>query len=83
MFKSEELNKILSEEIALGNEVKEQTSWLPKCNVLVILQNRFSKRYQFENVEFRQVNDGHYWLAEYSSKSKNECLACGFLQKYR
>jgi hypothetical protein len=29
-------------------------------------------------LEFRQVNDPHWWLAEYACRQHHDMLACGF-----
>lgn len=76
MFESSELNEILNAELARGNEVAEASAWPPKCNNLVILKRRFHKSYIFESLEYRKINDPHYWYAEYSTINSVECLAC-------
>ena len=73
------LQKILEAELAAGNEVKEVSSWPPKCALLVILRRPFSQAYaQNSDVEFAAINDTHYWKAEYRYKGGVQTLACGF-----
>ena len=74
MFKSSNLTEILSSELNNGNQVVENSSWLPKCKKLIILKRRFSRVY--EHATYREVADSHYWFAEYVDG--DECLACKF-----
>lgn len=74
MFKSPLLNQILAAELSNNNEIAENTQWLPQCEKLIILSYRFSRTYDGAN--YRELNDGHYWLAEYVDG--DECLACKF-----
>ena len=76
MFQSEELTEILKAELARGNEIAETSAWPTKCKTLIILKRRFHKPYEVKNLEYRKINDPHYWHAEYATKSGEECLAC-------
>lgn len=76
LFDSRELNDILNAELALGNEVAEASAWPPKCKNLVILKRRFHQPYHFTSLKYREINDPHYWYAEYSTIHSVECLAC-------
>ena len=78
MFESRELNEILKIELARGNEVKEDSAWPPKCKKLVILRFCFGQQYETGKLDYREINDRHYWFAEYSTTNGSECLACGF-----
>lgn len=74
------LQKILDAELAAGNEIKEVSSYPPKCALLVILRRPFSLAYaEDSDVEFAAINDTHYWKAEYRYKGGQQTLACGFL----
>ncbi|PSV41033.1 hypothetical protein C9J41_15120 [Photobacterium sp. GB-50] len=76
MFKSKELNLLLEEELIKGNQIAENSSWPPKCESLIILNNRFAKEYDCGNLVYREIKDSHYWHAEYSTIDDSECLAC-------
>lgn len=76
LFKSEELNEILKSEIDAGNEIIEESAWLPKCNRLIILKRHFRQSYTVESLRYSKIGDSHYWYAEYSSIDSSECLAC-------
>lgn len=78
MFESVELNAILQMELTNGNEVAEQSAWPPKCKNLIILKRRFRQQYDAGDLNYRRINDRHYWYAEYSTSNNSECLACGF-----
>ncbi|WP_280151985.1 hypothetical protein [Piscinibacter sp. XHJ-5] len=73
------LQAILEAELAAGNEVAEVSSWPPKCSLLVILRHPFnSKHTAAAGVEFAEINDSHYWKAEYRYNGGAQVLACGF-----
>jgi len=74
-FDSHELNIILKQELEKGNKVLEVSSWPPKCKRLVILEKRFATSYMSSNLEYREIDDVHYWFSEYSTRDGLECLA--------
>lgn len=75
------LQEILDAELRRGNVVVEVADWPPTCHLLVILKRSFHKTYDVqEDVTYRDVEDRHYWKAEYSYKNGFQCLACGFEQ---
>ena len=76
MFKSKELTSLLEEELKNGNQIAEKSSWPPKCETLIILNNRFTEKYESNNLVYREIKDSHYWYAEYSTIDESECLAC-------
>ncbi len=76
MFNSDKLNTILKAELGHGNHIVENSHWPPKCVKLVILENKFSRRYDDQTLEFAEINDPHYWFAEYRTKDGSEMLAC-------
>ena len=76
---AEPLHVILSRELAAGNEIAEISAWPPKCSLLVILKHAFrSPRHTGPEVELVEVNDPHYWKAEYRYRGGDQVLACGF-----
>ncbi|HZX27626.1 MAG TPA: hypothetical protein VFF16_11180 [Telluria sp.] len=45
----------------------------------MILENEFQGSYAVgDDVEFAQINDPHYWLAEYRYQGGVQTLACKF-----
>jgi len=78
LFESNELNAILRDELALGNEIAEESAWPPKCKKLIILKHRFIRNHKTTTLTYNQINDPHYWYADYSTIDQTECLACKF-----
>ena len=76
MFESNELNEILKSELGLGNEIAEESAWPPNCKKIIILKRRFHHSYENNGLDYRKINDPHYWYAEYSTSNQAECLAC-------
>ena len=73
------LTKILNHEIELGNEIVETSKgWPSKKTIIIILKKPFIGEYQLENTVFRNIDDPHYWKAEYVDNSTNHVLACKF-----
>lgn len=76
---SKTLKVILDEEIKLGNHIAETSKgWSQDDTVIVFLDKPFKKQYHIENIEYRIIDDPHYWKAEYYDSSKNHVLACKF-----
>ena len=72
------LQSILDAELARGNEIAEITDWPPVCHLLVILRKPFHDSYSLPDVEYEQINDSHYWQAEYRFMGGKQTLACRF-----
>jgi len=66
-----DLKEILQSELRLGNRISEfTTGWWSLEAVLIILVQPFKKIYVLtENIESLNVDDPHYWKAEYHCKS--------------
>lgn len=77
---SDKLNRILLTELKRGNEVRETSKgWPQKTTIMVFMKRPFTQRYHlYEGVKYRELNDPHYWKAEYFDKSTNHVLACPF-----
>ncbi len=76
---SSTLKKILTQEVDLGNEIVETSKgWPDEKTIIIFLKRPFLEQYTFENVEFRNVDDPHYWKAEYVDHSTKHVLACKF-----
>jgi hypothetical protein len=76
------LRDILAAELAAGNTVREdwRGDWPESGCRFVLLEKPFMTkiRRDIPGVVFRDVNDPHYWKAEYHDESEREHLACGF-----
>jgi hypothetical protein len=76
---SPELMAVLNEEISAGNQVVEVSAWPPLCRLFVMLEKPFHRRYEADaTIVHTVLNDPHYWLEDYSTVDKSECLACRF-----
>lgn len=76
---SSTLTAILTQEIKLGNEIVETSKgWPEEKTIIIFLKKPFLEEYLLENVEFRNVDDPHYWKAEYFDYSTKHILACKF-----
>jgi len=76
---SSTLTKILNQEIELGNEIVETSKGWPDENTIIIfLKKPFIDEYKLENTEYRNIDDPHYWKAEYFDSSTKHVLACRF-----
>lgn len=73
------LTKILNQEVELGNEIAETSKgWPDEKTIFIFLKRPFKDKYTFENVEYRNVDDPHYWKAEYVDHMTKHVLACRF-----
>lgn len=77
---SNDLQEILDYEISLGNSITETWKGWPYDRYVVGLQRPFNidKNTLKENLEYRRVNDPHYWKAEIFDKRTKDMLICGF-----
>ncbi|MAP94906.1 MAG: hypothetical protein CMK07_08145 [Ponticaulis sp.] len=69
---------VLETELAAGNQITEVSDWPPKCKKLVILMRRFSRAYPDAALTYQELNDPHYWFADYMVGDGEEVLACRF-----
>ncbi|MBK1880721.1 hypothetical protein JIN87_27815 [Pelagicoccus mobilis] len=73
------LQKILEFEIEEGNRVFEVSGGWPESDSVFVKTSRpFRNGYEEKGIEFRKVNDPHYWKEEYTSKKPTHILACPF-----
>lgn len=76
---SSTLTQILNREIELGNEIVETSKGWPDLNTIIIfLKKPFIDEYKIKNTEYRNIDDPHYWKAEYFDSLTNHVLACKF-----
>lgn len=71
------LLNILKEELSLGNEIEEVFS---DQTLYVILARPFRLpiRTDLQNISYNEVNDPHYWKAEYFDRKNWHVLACKY-----
>lgn len=73
------LTAILNQEIELGNEIIETSKgWPEEKTIIVFLKTPFIGKYELENIAYRNIDDPHYWKAEYVDSVTNHILACRF-----
>lgn len=81
-----ELKPLLAAECAAGNVVDETARDYP-LEVNVWLRGPFrvklTKKQLPPSVSWRNVDDPHYWLAEYACAKHNHLLACKFGRRAR
>lgn len=76
---SEVLKEILESELEAGNEIVETSQgWPEKQTIMIFLGRPFLKEYQKPNIEFREINDPHWWKSEYLDRASKHVLACKF-----
>jgi hypothetical protein len=76
---SDSLKIILDKELEKGDEVVETSNgWPDKNSIIIFLKGPFILTHKIESIEYREINDPHYWKAEYYDKNKKHILACKF-----
>jgi ribosomal-protein-alanine N-acetyltransferase len=76
-----DLKPILEAELAAGNEIREcSRGWPEKESVIIGFRKPFRPPTGPlpPNVEYREINDTHWWKAEYAAKKPVHLLTCGF-----
>ena len=76
------LREIMEKELAAGNEIREtwHGDWPYKGVVAVSLKKPFLTPVEknLPDIMFYNLNDIHYWKAEYYDKKNNMMLICNF-----
>lgn len=76
------LKEILELELKAGNEIVETAdcNWPFPNSIMIFLKEPFKMLIQrnLDNIEFRNINDTHFWKAEYFDKITNQYLCCLF-----
>jgi hypothetical protein len=75
-----ELKKLLDAELSAGNEIVETWRGWPKPESIgVMLSHPFKEKHEvIPSVVFREIDDRHWWKAEYYFEPRNHILACRF-----
>ena len=75
------LREVLNRELRAGNEIREITSGWPKpMSILILLQHTFRTADvpPPSGISYSEVNDPHYWLAEFCHQASGQIVACPF-----
>ena len=76
------LKGMLETELKAGNRISgiEEGNYPRPGGRMIFLERSFqtSTQKNLPGVEYRLVNDPHYWKAEYVDEKNNLCLCCGF-----
>lgn len=76
------LKEILIYEMSLGNKISDAYigNWPYFGNIVIMLEKPFSPPIfkNIDGIEFKNINDPHYWKAEYYDSKNNLLLCCNF-----
>ena len=81
---SSDMKEILDNELKCGNKIKEiyKGGFTNTSNdsIFIFLDYPFKAeiKHDLENVVYRNINDRHYWKAEYYDTDHNQTIACSF-----
>ncbi|HEX9061198.1 MAG TPA: hypothetical protein VF941_13540 [Clostridia bacterium] len=77
---SDTLKKIMDDELKAGNVIRETWRGWPLNAIVIGLRYSFKTQHEGlpQNVVFREVNDPHYWKAEYVDTVTKDMLICSF-----
>ncbi|GLC31213.1 hypothetical protein [Clostridium omnivorum] len=77
---SNKLKLILEKEIQAGNEILETWKGWPYDSTVISLRYPFKVKLEKlpDNITFKELNDIHYWKAEYHDLLTNDLLICKF-----
>ena len=79
---SSEMKQILNAEIEAGNEIIETSlggfSETSNNHIFVFLRYPFKGQYDISGICYREINDPHYWKAEYDDDINHQTIACNY-----
>ncbi|MCH5349213.1 MAG: hypothetical protein J1E40_07810 [Oscillospiraceae bacterium] len=81
---SPQLKLILNDELKSGNIIRETYqggfSNAPEDHIFVFLEHPFKSaiRENISGIVYREINDPHYWKAEYDDEENHQTLACSY-----
>jgi hypothetical protein len=70
-----DLRRIVEAEISAGNWVAE--TW-EGWGLVIMLGAPFRARHASDELDYRDVDDPHYWKSEYHCKAHHQRVACRF-----
>ncbi len=73
----EPLSVLLQTELQCGNKILEVAiDWPDAGSIFILLNRRFVGSYQHETFEYRELDDPHYWFAEYATAHRPVHFVC-------
>lgn len=81
---SNAMKEILDNELKCGNKIKEiykgRFTNTPDDSIFIFLEYPFKAEIKndLESVVYRNINDRHYWKAEYNDTVNNQTIVCPF-----
>ncbi|MBW5398731.1 hypothetical protein E6A47_01535 [Brachyspira pilosicoli] len=79
---SNELEKILYSELKAGNTIREISvgGFGDEKHLYIFLNKNFIEKItkDTENTKYIEINDPHYWKAEYTDIKNKQTIACSF-----
>ena len=77
-----ELEKILYNELKAGNEIREISvgGFGDEKHLYIFLNKTFITKIvkNYNNIKYIEINDPHYWKAEYTDIKNKQTIACSF-----
>lgn len=79
---SNKLEKILYSELKVGNKIREISvgGFGDEKHLYIILNKTFVTKIMnnYNNIKYMEINDPHYWKAEYTDIKNKQTIACSF-----
>lgn len=77
---SNELEKILYNELKAGNTIREISvgGFGDEKHLYIFLNKTFINKKNYNNIKYIEINDPHYWKAEYTDIKNKQTIACTF-----
>ena len=79
---SNELEKILYNELKAGNKIREISvgGFEDEKHLYIFLNKTFITKIvnNYNNIKYMEINDPHYWKAEYTDIKNKQTIACPF-----
>lgn len=79
-----EMKEILEKELEAGNEIVEASQGrftnASTEHIFIFLKYPFKTKIQnnLNEIIYKEINDRHYWKAEYTDEKNHQTLACNF-----
>ena len=75
-----ELEKILYSELKAGNGIREISvgGFGDEKHLYIFLNKTFINKKNYNNIKYIEINDPHYWKAEYTDIKNKQTIACSF-----
>lgn len=79
-----EMKEILEKELEAGNEIVETSQGIftnaSTEHIFIFLKYPFKSKIKnnLNGIVYREINDKHYWKAEYTDEKNHQTLACNF-----